>query len=158
MRRIEVDGEVWEAIKAHAEPLEDDANSVLRRVFGLDGGQGNASPRPGSPRPEGPRRAAPGSILSEREYEDPILLELLEREGRGQATEVTDAVGKRLEGKLTKLDYERLDSGDIRWRNRTQFTRHTLKSRGLIKTDSPRGIWELTTEGIKAAKQAKSRL
>jgi Mrr N-terminal domain len=147
-----VDEEVWKAIQAQAEPLVDDPNSVLRRVFGLGGGGGRGTfPRPSGG--SGPRRAAPGSILSEREYEAPILLELLKRGGSGQATEVTDAVGQRLEGKLKQRDYENLDSGDVRWRNRTQFTRHTLKKRGLISSDSPRGIWKLTPEGIEAAKQ-----
>jgi hypothetical protein len=156
MKEIEIDNEVWGAIQAQAEPLVDNENSVLRRVFNLDGGQG-AKRHPESPRPGAPRRAAPGSILSEREYEAPILLELLERGGRGQATEVTDAVGQRLEGKLTQLDYDNLDTGDIRWRNRTQFTRHTLKKRGLIKAGTPRGIWELTPEGMKAAKEERKK-
>lgn len=151
MRQIEIDEAVWNAIKAQAEPLVDDPNSVLRRLLGLGGDSSNLGTPPGMR----PKRAAPGSILSEREYEVPILLELLERGGSGQATEVTDAVGQRLEGKLKKLDYAHLDSGDIRWRNRAQFTRHRLKRRGLIKPDSPRGIWELTAEGMKAAKRAQ---
>jgi Mrr N-terminal domain len=154
MRQIEVDEDVWGAIKSRAEPLVDDANSVLRRVFKLE--KGRASRSASSPGRQRPKRAAPGSILSEREYEAPILLELLGRGGSGQATEVTDAVGERLEGKFTKLDYENLDSGDVRWRNRTQFTRHTLKRRGLIRSDSPRGIWELTKEGVRVARQIEA--
>jgi hypothetical protein len=154
MREIEIDKDVWEAIKERAEPLVDDPNSVLRRILGLDEGGGEPRRRPAIPA-GGPGRAAPGSILSEREYEAPILLELLERGGSGQATEVTDAVGKRLEGKLKKLDYENLDSGEVRWRNRAQFTRLTLKKRGLIRSASPRGIWELTPEGVKVAKEMR---
>jgi hypothetical protein len=78
----------------------------------------------------------------------------LEREGRGHATEVTNAVGERLADRLTDLDRENLDSGDVRWRNRVQFTRLTLRKRGLLKGDSPRGIWELTEAGWEAARRA----
>ena len=147
-KRFELEDDVVEGLVAVAEPLED-VNSVLRRLLGLVGRQAQA----GSPKKAG--RASPGSILSEREYELPILQELLAKGGSGHATEITDGVGKRLEGKLTRLDHDFLDSGDVRWRNRTQFTRHTLKTRGLIKADSPRGIWELTDAGRAAAESGR---
>jgi hypothetical protein len=110
-----------------------------------DGGEAGAL-RGGGPSPHGtsPRggRAAPGSILSEGEYEAPILLELLERGGKGHTTEVINTVGERLEGELTELDRDRLDTGEIRWRN-------VCSSPG-----SPRGIWELSEAGRKTAEAA----
>jgi hypothetical protein len=147
VKQIEVDDEVYGAIQAQAVPLEDDANSVLRRVFSLDGA---GTPRLMPAAKAG--RAAPGSILAEREYERPILEELLARGGKGQANEITDAVGARLAHKLTDLDRQQLDSGEIRWRNRVQFSRLTLKRRGLISSPS-RGIWELTPPGRATAKR-----
>lgn len=60
-------------------------------------------------------------------------------------------MGERLVDRLTAKDREKLDSGDLRWRNRVQFTRLTPKERGLLKSDSPRGVWELTDEGRKVA-------
>jgi Mrr N-terminal domain len=149
-KNFELEDDVIEALAAAAEPLED-VNSVLRRLLGRTGGRRRVDVSPS----EKSGRASPGSILSEREYEIPILRELLERGGSGQAVEVTNGVGERLKGKLKPLDYENLDSGDVRWRNRTQFTRHTLKTRGLIKDRSPRGIWELTDAGRKAAESGK---
>jgi len=146
-KSFELDDDVIKGLAAVAEPLED-VNSVIRRLLQQGNRVGGAEVP--SPLKKG-GRASPGSILSEREYELPILQELLARGGSGQATEVTDGVGKRLKGKLKPLDYENLDSGDVRWRNRTQFTRHTLKTRGLLEKDSPRGIWELTEAGCKAA-------
>jgi hypothetical protein len=145
-KTFELDDDVIQGLAKEAEPLED-VNSVLRRLLGLGGGKGGG-PLPG--RGSG-GRASPGSILSEREYELPILQELLALGGSGHAAEVTDGVGRRLEGKLKDRDYENLETGDVRWRNRTQFTRHTLKKRGLIRDNSPRGIWELTDEGREVA-------
>jgi hypothetical protein len=159
MVKVDLNDDVFAAIQRQAEPLVDDVNSVLRRVFKeFEGGglAGSPAPAGGGPNPPSPRsgRAAPGSILSEREYEAPILLELLERGGSGHATDITNAVGNRLAERLTELDYSRLDSGEVRWRNRAAFTRLTLRKRGLLKSDSPRGIWELTEEGERVAKEA----
>lgn len=155
--RIEVDEDVFEGLQAKARPFVDTPNSVLRRLLGLDDGQAPGATRPlGSPTPRAggagvQERAAPGSILSENEYELPILEELLRRGGSGHATEITDAVGERLKDRLTRLDRDRLTSGDIRWRNRVQFTRLTLRKLGLLASDSPRGVWELTDKGRLAA-------
>jgi hypothetical protein len=148
-KSFELEDDVIEGLTEVAEPLED-VNSVIRRLLRTGVRQGGMT----VPSSKKGGRASPGSILSEREYELPILEELLAKKGRGHATEITDGVGKRLEGKLTRLDYDFLDSGDVRWRNRTQFTRHTLKTRGLIKADSPRGIWELTDAGRAAAEKS----
>lgn len=51
---------------------------------------------------------------------------------------------------LTSWDYEYLPSGkDIRWRNKTQWARLYLVRKGLLKKNSPHGIWELSEEGYK---------
>jgi hypothetical protein len=147
MQKIEVDSDIFALLRKHAEPFSDTPNSVLRRLLGIDpGGRGKTS-GVASPK-KGGGRASPGSILPEYEYEIPILEELVARGGRGHATEITDAVGRRLGDRLTDLDKELLDSGEVRWRNRVQFTRLTLKQRGLIASNSPRGIWEITDAGV----------
>lgn len=153
MKSIEIDDEVFALIKSRAEPLVDDANSVLRRLLGVDTGgptlDQSAPPEAAQPGTSG--RAPQGSLLSEHAYEKPILLELLERGGRGASRDVTEAVGVRVAGQLTERDSEMLTSGEIRWRARVHFTRLRMKERGLIKTGSPRGVWELTEKGRKAA-------
>lgn len=147
MEKIEVDGDVFALIQENAVPFRDQPNDVLRRLLGIDPGGPAAKPAP----EKAARRASPGSILPEKEYEGPILAELLERGGSGHATEVTDAVGERLADRLTPQDREPIGDGDLRWRSRAQFARLALKKQGLIADDSPRGIWELTDEGRRAA-------
>jgi len=34
-----------------------------------------------------------------------------------------------------------------RWRNTAQWARHSMVKEGLLKADSPRGIWEITDAG-----------
>ena len=164
MPEIEVDEDVFRLLKKHAEPFTDTPNTVLRRLLELDQ-QSEAEEEeeeeskvvfPSGVRSRG--RASPGSILPESEYEIPILQELAIRGGRGHATEITGAVGERLAPRLTDRDWERMDSGEVRWRNRVHFTRLALKKRGLLASDSPRGIWEITEAGRTVLAEAEEEV
>lgn len=145
-----MDDEVWQCIKAEAEPLVDDENSVLRRLLGLEG---VASGRRGRKAVEGSRRAPLGSLMHRDAYELPILEELIARGGSGPAREITEAVGRRVADQITDRDRETLASGSVRWMTRVQFTRLRMKERGLLKEGSPRGLWELTERGREAAER-----
>lgn len=148
METIEVDGQVWAVIKENAEPFADSPNDVLRRLLGIDpGGRAKTAHKAR----ERVKRAAPGSILPERDYEGPILRALAERGGRAPAVEVLDAVGRSMDRKLTDRDRERLADGEERWRSRAQFARLAMRKRGLIDGSAPRGVWALTEDGQRAA-------
>ena len=166
--QIEIDDEVWEVLKARAEPLVDTPNSVLRRIFDLpaarNGSLRAAQPsaaqdhegpsRPSKPTRRGKRkrasagpRAQSGTILPHEDYEVPILRILDEHGGRAPTSEVLELLGERLADQLLPADYETLASGDIRWRNRAQFVRLRLVQRGDLRKESPRGLWEITDQG-----------
>lgn len=160
---VDIDEQVWEELKAQAEPFVDTPNAVLRRLLDLapsDGAdaQGNGPSRGARRRDHGPSDGSPGrrrrasrapvgSLLPESEYELPILRTLAERGGSAPARDVVDAVGKLVADRLTELDREELPNGGQRWQSRVQFTRLRLKERGLIKSGSPRGRWELADAG-----------
>lgn len=162
---IKIDQEVWGELQRRAVPLVDTPNTVIRALLGLESngdragpsGQAHESPaqRSSSKHSEGPRargrRAAAGSLLPESEYELPILQSLSEMGGRGPTREVVDRVGELVEDRLKDLDREILESGDIRWRNRVQFTRLKMIADGLLAKGSPRGTWEITDRGAKRA-------
>lgn len=166
---VNIDEEVWEELQAQAEPLVDTPNTVLRRLLGLlpsDGTNGqvkrgshdtrrhdNRPADASSGRRRRGSRAPVGSLLPESQYELPILRVLAERGGSAPARDVVDAVGKLVADRLTELDREELPNGGQRWQSRVQFTRLRLKERGLIKSGSPRGLWELADAG--AAELAK---
>lgn len=164
---IRIDSEVLETLKQHAEPFVDTPNTVLRRILGLspatertdiEGGEPAAGalqprrasrrPAPSKPRHRRPSRAKPGTTLPDTEYETPILEILRENGGRAPTREVIDALGERLDGRLTEVDRERLSSGDVRWRNRAQFVRLNLIERGDMVKGSPRGVWEISDQGL----------
>jgi Mrr N-terminal domain len=171
MPRIDVDDEVFAAMQAEATAFVDRPNDVLRRRFGLSPASEPDEPvdnarSEGETQPEAKRsakqtarrrsrrRAPRGKLLPESSYEEPILSVLAERGGEAPAREVTDAVERLIGHQLTPLDRERTSSGEIRWRNRTQFARLALVKRGLIDRSAPRGLWRLTEKGRAAAARA----
>jgi hypothetical protein len=149
---VEIDDEVWGALQTRAEPLVDTPNSVLRRVLGL-GGNGDHGP---SDAPQRAVRAPVGSLLPESAYEIPILRALSERGGTAPARDVVQAVGRLVADQLTDLDRQKLPNGGERWQSRVQFSRLRLKQKGLIKSGSARGLWELAEAGAALLEQQGS--
>lgn len=169
---IRIDSEVLDKLKEHAEPFVDTPNSVLRRILGLAPGaesgeiedeapaaqpprKARVAIRPGSSRPRRRRSRAPrakaGTTLPDAEYEVPILEILRDNGGRAPTREVIDALGERLDGRLSDADREPLSSGEIRWRNRAQFARLNLIEQGDMAKGSPRGVWEISEQGLERA-------
>lgn len=70
------------------------------------------------------------------------------------ANDAIEAMGVRMQSTLTPRDYERLDQGEERWRNRVRFARLRMKERGLISSTSRRGVWEITDDGRKFLDEA----
>ena len=70
-----------------------------------------------------------------------------DRGGTAPSREIIEAVGRKLESRLTLADKEKTSSGVIRWQNRIQFVRLRLVEEGLLARDSGRGIWSLTDAG-----------
>jgi restriction system protein len=81
-------------------------------------------------------------------YWTPIIESLIELGGSARSDEVIARVGKKMDSVLTRADRELLPSGiDIRWRNRVAWQRENMKRQGLLRNDSPRGVWEITEAG-----------
>ena len=163
-RSIEIDDDVFELLKDEAEPFVDTPNTVLRRLLGLDSTDRETDDEASSVQVIRPRRrsrgarrskrgtrrsrAPAGSLLEQDAYFEPILRAVNERGGRAPTREVLDEVGKALADRFTELDKESTESGSVRWESRAQFARLRMVDRGLLKEGSPRGIWEISNEGI----------
>ncbi|HXG35628.1 MAG TPA: winged helix-turn-helix domain-containing protein [Dehalococcoidia bacterium] len=152
---IRVSDQVWEKLKAKAIPLEDTPNDVLRRIIAL--AEEHERCLSGGPRVkilgQNTKKSAPrGLKTSDEQYFLPILEALLELGGKADANEVLKAVERKMLNVLGEIDYQPLNTGEIRWRNTAQWARYKLVQRGLLKSDSQRGVWELTPDGVEAAK------
>jgi len=94
-------------------------------------------------------RLRKGHRTSTEAYYEPILQALAEMDGAGKAAEVLDRVGQIMKPVLKDVDYQPLASNpdNLRWRNAAQWARNNMVNEGLLKTDSPRGMWEMTDAG-----------
>ena len=91
----------------------------------------------------------PPRLLDCGAYEMPILRALAERDGQASRPEIRTAVFKVVEGSLSDLDREKLPSGEPRWETRLDKARSKLMQAGCLRSDSPRGVWELAAPGYK---------
>ena len=82
-------------------------------------------------------------------YYEPILLALREMGGSGKVAEVLDRVGEIMKPILKDVDYQPLASNpdNLRWRNAAQWARNNMVNDGLLKADSPRGVWVIGDKG-----------
>ncbi|MDE2734675.1 MAG: hypothetical protein OXI72_09815 [Gemmatimonadota bacterium] len=78
-------------------------------------------------------------------FREPILRVLRRMGGKGRAREVVGKVGEMMGSRLeNEIDQEPLSDGSPRWMNRCWWARNDLREEGKIRSDSPRGTWELS--------------
>jgi hypothetical protein len=88
----------------------------------------------------------------------PTLQALVDLGGKARRDEVVELVGKKMQGVLTPEDQEMLPSGvEVRWKNRVAWQRENMKRLGLLRGDSPQGIWEVTETGRQWLADASSQ-
>ena len=58
-------------------------------------------------------------------------------------------VGELMKDRLQEVDRQTLrsDPGTARWYNTAQWARNTMVAQGLLRSNSPRGVWELSEDG-----------
>ena len=91
-----------------------------------------------------------GLRTREEVYYRPILEALQALGGSAQVSEILDCVFQKMRGILQEVDYEPLASNPEmpRWKKTAQWARYTMVKRGLLRSNSPRGVWEITDSGM----------
>ncbi len=104
-----------------------------------------------TPKAKNSKKLKKGLRTPENEFIIPILESLVELGGKAKAKDVLKKVEEKMKDKLNEYDLQGLPSNPSqkRWENAAQWCRITLVSKGLLSNNSPRGIWEITAEGIK---------
>ncbi len=94
-------------------------------------------------KPESERSSSPRTGMKVfREY---IIRALRKFGGRAQAAEVMDEVERQIKDKLQPGDFKTLRDGKtIAWQNRAHWERLRMVKEGVLRSNSPRGIWELS--------------
>ena len=127
----------WEEMAAVAERDEDEETRTARRNLG---------------------KLRKGVRTPESAYYRPILQVLDNMGGSGKVADVLERVGQIMKPVLKKVDFAPLASGsdsgsNPRWRNAAQWARNSMIREGLLKADSPRGIWEISDRGRASIQQ-----
>ncbi|MCK4444335.1 MAG: winged helix-turn-helix domain-containing protein [Thermoplasmata archaeon] len=97
--------------------------------------------------PKVPKKRKKTDAVPQGAFRIPILAALMEMDGKGFAKDVLNEVERKIKSKLGEADYQKLDTGGIRWRNRAMWERNKMVREGLLRDDSPRGLWEITKKG-----------
>ncbi|MGC8754816.1 MAG: winged helix-turn-helix domain-containing protein [Thermosulfidibacteraceae bacterium] len=104
-------------------------------------------------------RLKKGLRTSEDKFVIPILESLIELGGKAEMKQVLKLVHAKMENILNKYDYEPLPSipKQTRWENTARWARNTMVNEGLLVSDSPQGIWEITEKGRKFYETNKNK-
>jgi len=96
-----------------------------------------------------------GLRTTEEDFRLPVLQALVEAGGRAKTRAALDRVGEIMKGTSNEFDHEPLASGSntMRWRNTAQWARNSMCREGLMKADSPHGVWEISDEGRRYLKE-----
>ena len=74
-----------------------------------------------------------------------IVKALRTLDGRAKVTDVIEEMGRQLEGKLLPGDLEwRESTSEYAWQNNAKWERYKMTQDGTLRSDSPRGFWELS--------------
>ncbi|HYI63895.1 MAG TPA: winged helix-turn-helix domain-containing protein [Allosphingosinicella sp.] len=151
---IRISDLTWERMKQHARPFEDSPEDIVK--LGLDAldklAGRSITPVDRSVRTIGrPSKGSAGVKLPQKEFREPLLLLLYELGGSAGLAELREGLLPRMQSRLGEADYSIVSTGEPRWWNATCWERSDMVKEGLLRGDSPRGRWELSEDGRRAA-------
>lgn len=136
MKTIRIDVDVYEHLGRLAVNFET-PNQVIRRISGLE--------------PKKPGKKGPQKQRIRRTPQEAFRIEILrildQSGGTLKSKKVLNSIGQKMKPLLTKIDYERLNTGQVRWQNTARWARQQLVDEGFLSAESSRGVWEITDEG-----------
>lgn len=143
MRTIELEDDLFEKLEELAIPfLEATPNQVMRRVIHhyLSCSEKNDFSGDKKYRKLIYRRYGK---LHHSHYRIPIIQVLRQQGGKASFPVVQEFVYSKVKDKLTEIDFSLTVTGIIRWHDTLRTERQKMIREGILKSGSPRGIWEL---------------
>ncbi|MGO9621437.1 MAG: winged helix-turn-helix domain-containing protein [Desulfobaccales bacterium] len=155
---IRVSDYVMEILKKYAIPLEDNPDSVLRRILdeyaSIKQNNGNLTAKvlDTSNFPRLITSAASTAKINfprayAKRYARWIISSLEALGGNADAQTVISQISKVFGHEFSNKDQETLPSGETRWVKNVNWARYDMVKGGLLNADAPYGIWELTEKG-----------
>lgn len=103
---------------------------------------------PKAPHTKGPRPREAKSPKTDRSILRRLIIEALdELGGSAHKNDLYKLIEKKYEGRFLPGDFDYLPDGKrIAWKNYSDWEGTAMRQEGLLKSDSPRGIWELSED------------
>ncbi|HEY4417359.1 MAG TPA: hypothetical protein VGO57_16830 [Verrucomicrobiae bacterium] len=130
---LSLEEEVGEALESLRGELESLSAEIQKTLPAKDH---DAKPRHRRPRSNVPRTDK--QVL--REF---LVKALKAHDGRASIHEALKRMEEHLENRFLPGDLETRASGEVVWENNTCWERYNLVQEGILKSNSPRGVWEL---------------
>ena len=132
--------------QAHAEQalqhLAEELDLIIKELK-LRRGRGGDSPNAKKPRTK--RSSSPKT--DKKVLRKNIIEALRSLGGRAKVADVIEEMNRQLEGKLLPGDLEwRKSTNEYAWQNNAKWERYSMTQDGTLRSDSPRGYWELGEE------------
>ncbi len=149
---IRIDDQVYAWLQEQAKPFEDTPNSVLRRIAGLEVGDGSTGP--GKKRTFSRDEEDAGAQKTpQHAYRAPLLKILKKHSGQASRTTVLRELESMLGRSLTAHDRKKIKTGAVRWERTAEWEVRLMREEQLIQPveKTARGVWALTPKGMDAA-------
>ena len=146
MPTIRISDESMQRLKAWAEPLVDSADAALAKA--LDAAERYREINAPTAMGPVPRSSDHAPGLPEETVREPLMDVIYERGGRASGRDLYPALRERMKRYMTPGDFDRISSGDDRWRSTVKSAREDLVQEGYLRDDSPRGVWALSDAGV----------
>jgi hypothetical protein len=143
---IRISDSTFTRLQAHARPLEDTADDVVRLALdALERMKGAGDNVMSMPKQKKVRHR--GNKTPQRDFRIPLMRVLLDLGGSAEVQVIRKKLLPVMRDRLTADDYQPVATGDERWWNAACWERSNLVKEGLFRDDSPRGVWELSDKG-----------
>ncbi len=146
MKTIQIEDELYEKLEELAIPFEEATpNLVLKRMIHHYLNCAKRNDFPG----DKPRRRFVNrkyGKLHRSHYRIPIIQALQHHSGTAPFFVVMEFVFSKIKERLNEIDHTKTSTGILRWQNTMRCERQVMLREGILKTGSPRGIWELNPD------------
>ena len=85
-----------------------------------------------------------------------FLKVLEELGGEGHHSQILDILEEKMKSEFNEIDREDLKTGEVRWKKNAEWQRYIMTKKGLLDSNSSRGIWKITEKGKEYLKSMKS--
>ena len=154
---IRITDAMWERLKKWAEPLDDKAEDAICKVLDVAEEYLRVNKQQAikiinkdiQKRTTYSNKLRKGVKTPQGAYRLPILAAIYELGGSAPMSNVLNIVKEKMKHLFSEVDYQQIPSGvDVRWRNTAMWERSNMVKDELLKDNSPRGIWELSEQGL----------